>query len=377
MLRGTARRVPLGRLAALAACALLLLSSCGKKNIAPTPFPGVMGTVSPSQLVVYPDVPLTTYFLLDTLIQQDGVTLRQLTCSADDSLLGSVVERAATGSTVHGYIFDYTPASEFQIFRRDGSVYRLLKDYPLEPVKRYPFGDADVFTFDDPQATSSPFEEYVGRGVVGGAITPDSPLTNSGHVTVTPTATLVYTGHLNVCGDAAPGDQPVDSLLAMSWGAVPGAAGYWVQVFQYGTGADVFGSRYPSPAFVGRSVDFFLAYFPSSVTSYKIGDPIPDGSHLITRRTLLNNTDYAVRITAVNDQGELIAYPSPDSRAYIYIRDPVEEGHYSLRSLGAYVVHTGHAGACPNNPACGQALGTSLPNVRVFPPDGLPLSLQP
>ena len=376
MPRGTARDRILGLLAALAAW-MLVLSSCSKKELVavPPPFGDVMGQPSASQLVVYPDVPLTTYFMLDTLIEDNGQVVRQNVCSGDDSLLGSTVERAGTSATVHGYIFDYTPASEFQIFHRDGSVYRLLKDYPLQPVKRYPYGNADVFTFDDPQGTASAFEDYVARGIVNGAITAQSPLTNTGHVTVTPTATVEYLGHLNVCGDPPAPGQPVDSLLAMSWGAIPGAAGYWVQVFQFGFGANVFASRFPSPALTERTVDYFLAYFPSTVTSYTIGDPLPDGSHLLTRRTLLNNTDYAVRITAVNDQGELIAYPSPDSRAYIYIRDPVQEGHYTLRSFGAVVVHTGNPGACPTNPPCGQALGTALPNVKLYPPEGLPRSL--
>jgi len=368
MLRPTERSpVLLGRLGVWMAAALLL-TSCSKKPIINEPFPGVIGTPSSSQLVVYPDVPLTTYIFADTNLA---------VCSDDDSLIGTFVERNATSTTVHGYIFDYTAADAFQAFREEGGVYRLLKDYPLQPVKRYPFGNTDVFTFDDPRAVPSAFQNYLARGVVNGVVTANAPLTNLGRITVTPTASILYTGRTNICGDVPRGGEaPPDSLLPMSWTAVPGAAGYWVQVYQFGTGANVIGGRFPGPAFLGRSIDFFLAYFPATVTSYKIGDPLPADSRVLTRRTLLNGTDYAVRITAVNDQGQLIAYPSEASRDFLLVRDPKAETHYTLRTLGAFVVHTGKTSSCPPSPPCGQALGTALPNVRVFSPSGLPPALR-
>jgi len=380
MTRSTARSLVLLLRWGAWTAAALTLSSCSKKELAPEPYQGVIGELSSSQLIVYPDVPLTTYFMQDTLVQDGDVVLRKAVCSEDDSLLGTQVERAASSATVHGYIFDYSPASGYQIFREGGSGFHLLKDYVLQPVKRYPQGNADVFMFEDPSPPSSAFQDYVGRGVVNGTVTPSSPLTNLGKVTVTPTASILYTGRTSLCGDEiGPGETPPDSLIPMSWTEVPGAAGYWVQIYQFGNGADVLAARYPGPAFVGRSVDFFLAYFPASVTAYKIGDPLPAGSRVLTQRTLLNGTDYAIRITAVNDDGELIAYPSEASRAYVYIRDAKHEGYYSLRTLGAFIVHTTPMGhpppSCPSNPPCGQALGTTLPNVKVFPPNGLPLSL--
>jgi hypothetical protein len=355
--------------------ALLLVSSCSKKHLANMPYPDVMGTVTTSaQLIVYPDVPLTTYVFSDTA---DASTGHRAVCSDDDELIGTFVERSTTTNTVHGFIFDFTPADAYQVFRLEGSGYRLLKDYPLQPVKRYPLGNADVFLFDDPSATPAAFQDYVARGITAGAITPTSPLSEVGHITTTPTASILYTGRTNICGDIpGSGEAPPDSLLPMSWTSVPGAAWYWVQIFQYGTGADVLASRFPAPAFVGRTVDYFLALFPGTVTSYKIGDPLPPGTHLLTQKTLLNNTDYAVRITAVNSDGELIAYPSEASRDYLQIKDPHVETHYSLRTLGAFVVHTGTPSTCPPNPPCGQAVGTALPNVKVFSPLGLPPALR-
>ena len=356
-------------LLALLAGAALLLSSCSKKKLATEAFPDVIGTPSSSQLIVYPDVPLTTYIFNDT---------NRVVCSEDDSLIGSFVERQGTANTVHGYIFDYSAADGFQAFRDEGSAYRLLKDYLLQPVKRYPQGQADVFTFDDPAAVPAAFQNYLGRGVVGGQITPQAPLTNPGSITTAPTASILYLGRTNICGDIpATGETPPDSLLPMSWTAVPGADGYWVQIYQFGVNANVLGSRFPSPAFVGRSIDYFLAFFPGTVTSYKIGDPLPPGSRVLSQKTLLNNTDYAVRITAVNAAGQLIAYPSEASRAFLLIRDATQEAHYALRTLGAFVVHTGKTSTCPSIPACGQAIGTALPNVRVYSPQGLPPALRP
>src|SRR5262249_1057470 len=190
---------------------------------------------------------LTTYVFAD---------VNRAVCSEDDSLLETFVERAATTSTVHGYIFDYTPADQYQAFRREAGGFRLLKDYPLQPVKRYPLGNTDVFLFDDASAAPSAFQDYVGRGVTGGTITPSSPLTNVAQITAAPTASILYPGRTNICGDVPGiGEAPPDSLLPMSWTAVPGAAGYWVQIFQFGVSANVLASRFPSPAFVGRSID--------------------------------------------------------------------------------------------------------------------------
>lgn len=361
----------------LLAGAALLLSSCSKKQLANEPFPDVIGAPSSSQLIVYPDVPLTTYVFADT--SGGSPPVGRPVCSDDDSLLGSFQERQGTGTTVHGYIFDYSAADGFQAFREEGSgAYRLLKDYPLQPVKRYPFGQADVFTFDDPAAVPSAFQNYLARGVVGGAITPQAPLTNQGSITAAPTASILYLGRTNICGDTpGTGEAPPDSLLPMLWSAVPGADGYWVQIYQFGVNANVLGSRFPSPAFVGRSIDYFLAFFPGTVTSYKLGDPLPPGSRVLTQKTLLNNADYAVRITAVNAAGQLIAYPSEASRAFLQIRDATQETHYALRTLGAFVVHTGRTSTCPSVPQCGQAVGTQLPNVKVFSPQGLPPALRP
>jgi hypothetical protein len=348
--------------------AVLLVTSCSKRKLVTDPGTGLAGVPSASQLIVYPDIPLRTYVFADT---------NQAVCVEDDSLLWTVDERLATPSTVHAMIFDYTSADAFQTFRQEGTDYQPLQDFLVGPTKRYPQGLTDVYTFTDPTAGPSLFNSYVGRGVVKGVVTGSSPLTNVGRVTVTPTASILYTAPTNLCGDGPlPGEIAPDSLLAMAWTPVPGAAGFWVQIYQFGTGADLLPSRFPAPAYVGRSIDYFLAYFPGTVNAYKIGDPLPPGARVLVRRTLLNGVDYAVRITAVNDQGQLIAYPSEASRAYFFIRDRNVETHYALRTLGAFVVHTGPFSDCPSTPPCNQAVGTQLPNVRIFHPDGLPPALR-
>ena len=363
----TARsRAPLAGIALLAA---LAASSCSSKKIVVDPSTGIEGMPSASQLVVYPDVPLTTYTLDDVL---------RPICSEDDTLAAKVEERQADAATVHGVIFDYTPAGAYQALRDDGSSFRALKDYLLQPVKRWPFSQTDAFEFLDPRPQPFPFQAYVGRGVVEGVITPDSPITNLGRITVQPTASITYTGRTNLCGDVpGVGEAPPDSLLPMAWSAVPGAAGYWVHVYQFATGADYFDSRFPSPASLGRTVDYFMAFFPAPATAYKIGDPLPPGGRIITRKTLFNNTDYAVRITAVNTEGQLIAYPSEAGHSFFVTRDPDLETRYYVRTLGAFVVHTGRPAACPPPPpTCPRPLGTALPNVKVFSVDALPLALR-
>lgn len=374
MLRWSARsRAPLAGFARLATLlAALAASSCSSKKIVVDPTTELEGTPSASQLVVYPDVPLTTYVMDDTL---GG---HRATCSDDDTLLATFEERATDASTVHGLIMDFTPAGTYQVFRDDGSSFRLLKDYLLQPVKRWPYGQTEAYEFLDPRPQPFPFQTYVARGVVEGAVTPDSPITNIGKITAAPTASILYTGRTNICGDLpGPGEAPPDSLLPMSWSAVSGAAGYWVHVYQFATGADFLGSRFPAPANLGRTVDYFMAFFPASVTSYKIGDPLPPGARIITKRTLLNNTDYAVRITAVNAEGQLIAYPSQSAHAFFVTRDPNVETRYFVRTLGAFVVHTGNLGTCARGfGTCPVPIPASLPSVKVFPTTALPLALR-
>ncbi len=357
------------RAAGLPGAALLMValaaSSCSKEKIVVDPTDGLEGVPSSSQLVVYPDQAIKAYILDDA---------GDPTCSVDDTLVALLDLYAVGPGVAHGIIFDYTDANAFEIFRRDGSGFRPLKDFDLQPVKRWVYGQADAFTFTDPKPQPIPLQEYVGRGVLQGTVTQKSPKTNVGKITGAPSGALSYTARTNICGDIPPfGEDPPDSLLPMQWSPVPAAAGYWVDVYQFAPGADFLSSAFPSPVFTGRTVDFFLAYFPASVTSYKIGDPVPAGGRILTRRTLLNNTDYAVRITAVDANGQLIAYPGT-SHGYLYTRLAEPEGRYVVVPLGAFVVHTGRPAGCTQG--CPIAVGTSLPNVKVIPEAALPPALR-
>jgi len=156
---------------------------------------------------------------------------------------------------------------------------------------------------------------------VGGQVTQQSPLTNFSDVT-SPGVTTMYFRYvpsncpscdpqidLEGLNQSFPHDsvyQPVDSLFALRWTQVAGAAGYWIQVYQpVGNVLDRLRAARPSPIFLDASRDFFVGYVPAPADSYKIGSP---GALVVTRKTTLNNTEYLVRVAAVNADGELIGF---------------------------------------------------------------------
>ena len=339
----------------------LSTASCGKKSIV-VPGDGVDGAPSSSQLIVHPDAP-TRVFLFDDV--------GALGCSDDDTLVAFVDIFENGEGVVNGTIFDYTPASAFQVLRQEGSGFLPLRDFVVEPTRRYPDGQADVFKFTDRPPTASP--SYIARGAVDGQLTAVSPKTNVGTITASIDRSLTYNGITNICGDTpGQGEFPPDSLIDMSWSAVPGAAGYWVQVYQFG-GANFLSNVFPTPVFTGESVDYFLGFFPASVTSYHIGDPAPTGARIIKSRGMINGTEYAVRISAVDANGQLIA-TTGSSMAYVVVRLTNPETNYLMIPLSATVVHPGNPSLC--EPGCPRSAGTALPSVRVFREASLPAALR-
>ena len=305
----------LRRIAPVAAFALVALAmvGCSKKvtNVDP-------GYVAPegkfngdARLIVYPDAPVTVETWTDYLPDGPG---------PEDTLLTTEQVRVAPG-TLHGLILDGTPASGYQVLRREsGGGYAQLKDYVLNPVVRFLDSQWEAYTFDDAQPSDFSPPSYVGRGLVSGVVTPTSPLTNVSELVSPDIAAIQYTGEA----------FPRDSNITMSWQAVPGAAGYWIQVYQYkgGSEAELLAAA-PAP-FLPLSVrDYFVGYVAAPATEYKLGEP---GALVLTRRTLLNSVEYLVRISAVNDQGELIGFSYGD---WQYIR---AVGTYRRYRLGAFKV---------------------------------------
>jgi hypothetical protein len=328
----------------------LLAASCDKKNVA-APGDGVEGVASESQLIAWRDTPSQDSIFAD--FGPGGP-------SPQDTLL-SVNDIYAFGpGTVQGMIFDYSPADRFEVFRRDGASFRPVKDYSIAPSKRFFKGQSDVFRFIDRPGAAS--KDYIGRGLLDGLGASVAPKTNVGTSGSGLVGTdLVYTGPTGILPDL----RPLDSLIVMQWDPYPGAAGYWVHVYQLTNqgGDEIILSGTPAPAYIDVTRDYLLAYLPGGTTSYRWGDPVPAGGHILTQTPLINGLDYFVRVAAVNASGQLVGYTG-STGSYGVFRS---ETSYRKFPLGAVIVHPNRLITPPGGTEPTWMVPTSNPRLTIAP----------
>jgi len=300
----------------------LALAGCTKKITVDAGYTAPEGQESTdARLVVYADAPMTFEYYVDN--NPPG---------ADPT---DVLERTETVTPspgmLHGTILDGTAASGYQVLRREGNGgYAQLKDYVLNPVSKFLESGWEIYTFSDPNPSPWSPPTYLGRGVVAGQVTRTSPLTDTAMVTLPGVPELTYTGLTT----------PPDSLITMKWNQVPGAVGYWMQVYQYrqASTAQMVASSQAAPFVTNNVRNYFLAYVPAPADSFKIGST---PGLVLTRRTLLTGIEYLVRITAVGENGQMLAFTYGDKGVVAYAA-----GFYYKYRLGAVRVqptrpHTG------------------------------------
>lgn len=261
----------------------------------------------------------------DLIVWPDGALVINET-SSDSTVIPNrtfTVYRSGPG-VMHGVVVDYVQASGYQMFRQEeGGGYRAFSDFALSPSRRWSdrsyYGSASgavvlppaqFFAFADPTPAGIPLKGYVGRAVVAGLSGSGYPLTNRG---ATPDTTAIpslrYTGLTGPPDN--PGDAPPDSLLNLSWDTVPGAAGYWVHIYQkradIRTSEDAMVIAHPSPIASGKVRDLFIAFFPAPRTSYKLGSAVPAGSRVLVYRVLQGQEAVLIRVSAVDASGRMIA----------------------------------------------------------------------
>ena len=288
----TAHALRAGLVAMLAA---LALAGCGKQKVTSVDpaYTVPEGRLSAdARLIVYPDAPITIEHWTD-----NGPTGPDPT----DVMIGTSQARLLSPGALHGAIFDGTPASGYQVLRRESNGGLLpLKDFVLRPERRFLDSQYELYTFDDPTPSGFTPASYIGRGVVSDAVTPLSPLTNQAATTGSTIDTIRYVGNRS----------PTDTLISMKWTEVAGAAGYWLHVYQNKGGPESrIRTSLPAPFARPDTRDFFLAYVAAPADSYKIGNP---GALVLTRRVLLTGVEYLVRVSAVNAEGRLLAYTYGD-----------------------------------------------------------------
>lgn len=315
-------RTPLLRYAAPAALllAVLALAGCSKKLGTPdAAYVRPEGQLSANaRLIVYPDMPIEAEVWFDKNADGGVQDLPNDVPGLGDTLLGTETVRLSPGSN-YGLIVDGTEANSFQVLRRaSNGGFELLKDYTLQPVDRFLDSHWDLYRFSDTRPSGFSPATYLGRGLLGGQVTAFSPLTNEGVLGATTVEDLVYTG----------ASAPTDSNITMRWTQVDGAAGYWMQVFQV-TGGSVWQLAQPAPLLPAISRNSFLGFVPAPADTYKVGVRQP-GDLVLTRRPLLTNIEYYVRISAVDERGRMLAFTYGNYRIV-----PKVTGEYYRLRIGA------------------------------------------
>jgi hypothetical protein len=139
---------------------------------------------------------------------------------------------------------------------------------------------------------------FVARGLLSGVAGPSSPVS----APTTP-STAMFTPNIAYLDSLTPSD----SLFRMSWSPVPGAAGYWLQVYTFSPRATLEEQRrsgQPSPIWNGNVTNNLVAYV-TGATTYKLGAP---GALVLTFTPPVRNRQYRVRVTAVDATGRVIGY---------------------------------------------------------------------
>jgi len=273
------------------------------------------GIPSPAaaRLFVQQNFPIKVYFMSDQGSRGPG---------ASDIVIDSAVVLRGSSTNLIGVIADRTAANGFRPYRTEsnGGLFA-LGNFTLQPVRRWLDGQSEFFLFNEDDAAAGMPRRYQARGSVNGVTSPQSPLTNPATLSSMPYPTDLLLQIAHGSGtETPPFTAYTDTLIPLKWRPVPGAAGYFVHVFQGAnatTDQQVFDRGRPGFFVTDPAKDIYLAYVDGSVTSHKIGDPALAVYTL--RKTFLGQTYYA-RVSAVDASGQLIGTTINDTSAPL---DPV------------------------------------------------------
>lgn len=329
-------RSPLHRIAPFTAVILvaLAMAGCSKKITAVDPdYTAPEGRrEAGAQQIVYPDRPTTVYLLKIAPSNCEECTDEQV--SVDE------VYPAGPG-VINGMIFDGTPASSYQIMRRElNGGYAPLYDYALNPVQRLTPSGWKLFTWQDVNPSGFDPPTYLGRGIVSGVVTRTTPLTNVGS------------------GQAVDVEEiflATDSLRAFTYSPVTSAVGYVLQVYAprgaYAT-AFIYNAA-PAPFAREDHRDYLVAWLPAT-------QGIVDGSKVdvLTRLAYIPGARYLVRMSAVDSLGRLVGF----SYGQPFAVNGPDEGYYRVFRGGAILA------AAATRPATGPALARPTFSMMAAPP---------
>jgi hypothetical protein len=201
--------------------------------------------------------------------------------------------------TVIGILMDATPAQGFELqSKQSGGGYSPAKDYALTPSTKWLDTHTEQYLFHDmPSGSYSP-PTYVARGLIGGAATTTSVLSNEVVVSPDSAGDLIYTSPV----------QTPDSLFAITWIEVPGAVAYWVHVYLFRgdvrSNYEKLNYGVPAPMATGKIHTYVLANVPAPASGLLIAGPAPGFVHY---EPMPRHVNYYIRVSAVDAQGVMIA----------------------------------------------------------------------
>lgn len=283
---------------------LAVLAGCSKKKLASVD-PGYTTLEgrpdANAQLVAWADTPDTSLVFEDR--EPRGPDIPG-TDRADVLIARNANYRSGSG-VLNLLLLDGTAASGFQFFRRaNNGGLEAITDYTIPAsMKWLPLG-WEVYALVDTRPSSYTPSTYVARGLLDGRVTTLSPVTNEAIATgpaPQPTINLRY---------IAPTRTDRDSSI--SWTTVPGAAAYWVDIYQFKSTAsfhELVASGTPTPVMTGPVTHVLVARFDgvgaSSPMTYVLGSHVPG---ILVRSSLIPGRQYLARVTAVDASGRVIAW---------------------------------------------------------------------
>ena len=305
-------RGPQRRIASFVAIAVVALAMAGCSKKINTVDPGYTSlegqTETSAHQIAYPDLPASVSLY----------KMRPANCDTCTDTLVSVTQAYPTGpGVINGLILDGTPASSYQILRREANGgYLPLYDYLLNPVQRFAQSGWKLFLWQDLRPRGFEPFTYQGRGIVAGTVTPQAPLTN---------VSIVGAGTLQNI------QLVTDSLRSFEWTTVPTAVGYILQVYSAKRGypdALIYNAA-PAPFATQDHRDYLVAWLPAVQGLIQ-----QDGVRVLSQLHFVPADRYLVHIAAVDSLGRLVGVTSG---SYTDKPGPVD-GYFRRFQLGAYEV---------------------------------------
>ena len=228
--------------------------------------------------------------------------------SPGDTLASTELALLGIEGVVEGLVFDSTQASGYQVFHREsnGGLLQLF-DYDLLPKQRWLDTQWEKYSWVDQRIEPDPV--YQARGLVAGAASAGSPISNAAS---SPFGTFAEIYDIPITFP-----QPTnDTVLVITWPQVPGAAGYFVQAYEFRADFNrshslevTVAQGAPRPINDGQVSDALLSYV-SEGTQCGVG---PVGEHLLAGRGISKSAAQVVRVTAIDCAGRLLGFSSGEA----------------------------------------------------------------